>query len=216
MDTGPPREPGLGTAAGEPRREIELSAEEYAFLLRMAVASFFFSLVLGQWLGFRELRRRGSDETVLASCHVRDHVLAGLARGSLGGLAVTVPLMVVWGIIAFNRREGGIFLGMELFLAFLLVAVGLAAVMMRLALDLAVRVREEAASRLLLWLRLGALAAAAVYGAALWVLVPAGLGEMLLSVFLVGAALVAVGLNRTAQMTPQALERLALFLTRRR
>ena len=193
-----------------------MSDEEYALLLRAAAATFFLAFVLVQWLGFRELKRRGADADLAAGCAVRDHVLAALGRASLGGLAVTVPLMAAWGVLAFSRRQDRVFVGMELFLAFLVVAMGLTAVTMRLALGLAERYEGPPARRMLLWSRWGMLASGAAYGAAVGLFLPPNLGETLLAVFLIGAGLVALGLNGTARMTPETLVRLAGHLTKRR
>lgn len=182
--------------------------------MRLAVAAFLVCLPLGQWIAFRELERRGRDETLLESCNMRDHVLAALARASFWGLVITLPVLGVWLLLTRGSLGTQTFLGMELFLGFLVLTVGLTVAAMRFGLDAMGRRDGENASRTLFTLRLAVLALGGGYGAALWVYLPGGVGETLLAVFLIGVALLGLGLNKTAEMNPELLARLARALRR--
>ncbi len=101
-----------------------------------------------------------------------------------------------------------VLIGAEILLSFVVLALGLTAVALRFALDLAGRTAAGSLARAVAGLRLLVLGIGLSYGAALWFAVPGGAGETLLSVFLLGAGLVALGLNRTAEMDPELLRKL--------
>lgn len=108
-----------------------------------------------------------------------------------------------------------VLVGAEILLAFVVLAVGLTAASSRFALDLMERVSAATAARSLLGLRLLTLGAGLTYGVVLWFVLPGGAGETLLSVFTLGAALAALGLNRTAEMSPELMRRFAQATRRR-
>ena len=192
-----------------------MSGGAYALALRMAAAAFLICLPLAQWAAFRELERRGRDEDLLGSSNMRDHVLAALAHAAFWGLIITLPVLAAWVVISWRSLATRTFLGMELFLAFLVLVLGLTAIAVRFGLDAMGRTSEAAAPRTIFSLRLAALAVGGGYGATLWVYVPGGAGETLLAVFVIGVALLALGLNHTAEMDPDLLARLALALRRK-
>lgn len=191
-----------------------MSGGNEVLVLRMAVGTFLVCLPLAQWIAFRELERRGRDEELLFANNMRDHVLAALARASLWGLVATLPVLASWIVVSWRSLGSRTFLGMELFLAFLVLALGLTTIAARFALDLMRRPGRGGIVRLVFILRLAVLAVGAGYGAAMWVYTPGNLGETLLAVFLIGVALVVLGLNRTADMEPELLARLARALRR--
>ena len=167
-----------------------------------------------QWAAFRELARRGAHDELRDSRNVRDHLLAALGRAAQVGLALQVPAVIAWGVTAWARLHWGILVGAEILLAFVVLAVGLAATSLRFALDMMGRVGVGTAARALLGVRLFVLGAGLTYGAILWFFQPGGAGETLLSVFTLGAALAALGLNRTAEMSPESMRRLARAMRR--
>ncbi len=189
-----------------------MSLDVHPHLLRAAVAAFVIALPAMQWLAFRSLARRGGDVRLLASRNVRDHVLGALGWSAAGGAGVFVPALAAW---AFRARAGlgwDVLTGIELFAAFLVLDLGFTAAAVRFCLDLAGRMDPPRVRSAVPVLRLAVLASAAAYGAALWISSPGGPARLLLAVFVLGGALVAMGLNRTAEMSPDLLARLARAL----
>ncbi len=191
-----------------------MPADIFRDLLRLAVVLFLLMLPAMQWVAFQELARRGAHDELRDSRNVRDHLLAALGRAAQVGLALQVPAVIAWGVTAWARLHWGILVGAEILLAFVVLAVGLAAASLRFALDMMGRVGAEKAARALLGVRLFVLGAGLTYGAILWFFLPGGAGETLLSVFTLGAALAALGLNRTAEMSPESMHRLARAMRR--
>jgi FtsH-binding integral membrane protein len=189
--------------------------DSFRELLRLAVILFLLMLPAAQWAAFREMARRGTHDQLRESRNVRDHTLAALGRAAQVGLALQVPAMIAWAVAAWSRLHWDVLVGAEILLAFVVLAVGLTAAALRFALDLMARVGAARASRALLGLRLFTLGAGLTYGAVLWFVLPGGAGETLLSVFTLGAALAALGLNRTAEMSPELMRRLAQATRRR-
>lgn len=192
-----------------------MPADIFRDLLRLAVVLFLLMLPAMQWVAFRELARRGAHDELRDSRNVRDHLLAALGRAVQVGLALQVPAMIAWGVTTWSRLHWNVLVGAEILLAFVVLAVGLAAASLRFALDMMGRVGAETAARALLGVRLFVLGAGLTYGAVLWFFLPGGAGETLLSVFTLGAALAALGLNRTAEMSPESMRRLAQAMRRR-
>jgi hypothetical protein len=192
-----------------------LSHHSYDELLRTAVVVYLALLPIMQWLVFRGLYTRGTIESVRLSRNVRDHVLATLLRAGLVSLIVAVPVFGVWAATVWSRLRWDILVGGEIILVFVILALGFTSALVRFSLNLMNRVRPEAAPRSLHSLRLAVLLTGGAYGAALWIYTPGTPGEMLLAVFVLGAALFALGLNRTAEMDPDLLARLAEAMKRR-
>ncbi len=136
-------------------------------------------------------------------------------EAALVTLALQIPTTIAWALAAWSRVHWDVLVGAEILLAFVVLAVGLTAATLRFALDLMERVGAGAAARALLGLRLFVLGAGLTYGAIIWIVLPGGAGETLLSVFALGAALAAMGLNRTAEMSPELMRRLARATRRR-
>ena len=185
-----------------------MSAETHRTLLRLALLLFLLILPAMQWVAFRELARRGAHDALRASRNTRDHVLGALGRAAQAGLILEIPPLLAWSVAAWPRLRWEVLIGAEILLSFVVLALGLTAVALRFALDLAGRTAAGSLARAVAGLRLLVLGIGLSYGAALWFAVPGGAGETLLSVFLLGAGLVALGLNRTAEMDPELLRKL--------
>lgn len=192
-----------------------MPAEIFRDLLRLAVVLFLLMLPAAQWVAFREMARRGAHDQLRESRNVRDHLLAAMGRAAQVALALQIPALIVWAVRSWSRLHWDILVGVEILLAFVVLAVGMAAAALRFALDLMERAGAGRAARALLGLRLFALGAGLTYGAVLWFVVPGSAGETLLSIFTLGAALAALGLNRTAEMSPELMRRLAQATRRR-
>jgi hypothetical protein len=101
-------------------------------------------------------------------------------------------------------------------LGFCLLATGITALTIRLALGLLERLSPEDDTQVVFILRLSVLVAGAAYGVAVWIVVPGGPGETLIALFLLGAGLTGLGLNRTSAMPSELLQRLADTVRKRR
>jgi hypothetical protein len=192
-----------------------MPADIFRDFLRLAVALFLLLIPAAQWAAFREMTRRGAHDQLRESKNVRDHMLSALGKAARVTLALQVPAAIVWGVALWPRLRWDVLVGAEILLAFVVLAVGLAAAALRFALDLMDRPGAGTVARAVLGPRLLALGAGLTYGAVLWVVLPGGAGETLLSVFTLGAALVALGLNRIAEMSPETMRRLAQTTRRR-
>ena len=186
-----------------------MPAEIFRDLLRLGVVLFLLMLPAAQWVAFREMARRGAHDQLRESSNVRDHLLAALGKAALVTLVLQIPTTIAWALATWSRVHWDVLVGAEILLALVVLAVGLTAATLRFALDLMERVSAGAAARALLGLRLFVLGAGLSYGAIIWIVLPGGAGETLLSVFALGAALAAMGLNRTAEMSPELMRRLA-------
>jgi hypothetical protein len=187
--------------------------ESYPSLFRMAVLAYLILLPAGQWITFGELERRMSraDEG-----HVRDHIVRALVRGFLIELAIILPVFLVWGGLRWSSLRWDVLLGGDILLGFCVLTVGITALTIRLALNLLEKLPPEEDTRGVFILRLSVLVAGAGYGVAVWIVVPGGPGETMVSLFLLGAVLTVLGLNRTADLPMELLERLSETVRRRR
>ncbi len=187
--------------------------ETYSSLLRLAVLVYLILVPAEQWITFGELERRGSRGS---KGNIRDHIVPALLRGFLVGLAITLPVFLVWGGFRWSSLRWEVLVGGEIFLGFCVLATGITVMTVRLAFSLLERVAREEDTRVIFILRLSVLVAAAAYGLALWIAVPGGPGETLIVLFLLGAGMIGLGLNRTTGISPELLERLADTLRKRR
>jgi len=188
----------------------------YAGILHIAAILIWASLPAAQWVAFRELERRGGDAVAVFGKSVRDHVLAALLRA--GGLTlVQVPLaFLIWSLLLRTGTGWNALDGAEILFAAGLFVTGVTAVSVRFCLGLLEKVEDEAAARRWVFLiRISVLAAGAAYGLALWLRRPGGVLELFVSLVVLGVALLALGLNRTAGMSPGVLVRLADALRKR-
>lgn len=189
----------------------------YAGFIRVAVILIWAALPAAQWIAFRELERRGSDAEAVFGRSVRDHVLTALLRAAGLVLGLAVAAFLLW-IAGFGVRSGGdMLVGAEILIAAVLLLTGLTAVAVRLSLSLVERTRENdpAAGPGVFRIRVSVLAGGAAYGLALWLLRPGTSTELLISLAVLGAGLVILGLNRTADMGAGVLVRLADVLRKR-
>jgi hypothetical protein len=185
---------------------------EFSTFLRLAVLLFWVRLPLVQWLVFAELGRRGRDPALLRGKSVRDHVLGSLLRAGRVGVVVVLAAFATWALVPLSPGGFDLLLDGEILFAFLVLELGLAALAVRLGLRVAQS--PTGARRALLGLRAGTLALGWIYGAALWILVPGGRGETLFSVFVLGAALIILGLNRASVVSAEAMSRLGHWMGR--
>jgi len=187
--------------------------EIYPSLLRLAVFVYLILLPAEQWITFGELERRVSRGD---RGNVRDHMVRALIRGFGIGLAIILPVFLVWGGLRWPSLRWEVLVGGEVLLGFCLLATGITALTVRLALGLLERLSPEDDTQVVFILRLSVLVAGAAYGVAVWIVVPGGPGETLIALFLLGAGLIGLGLNRTSVMPPELLERLADTVRKRR
>ncbi len=192
-----------------------MTHQPYEEILRTAVAVYLALLPVMQWLVFRGLYVRGAVESARVSRNVRDHVLAALLRAGLLSLVLAVPVFGLWVVTVWSRLRWDVLVGGEIMLAFVILSLGFTSASVRFSLGLMTRVPPKAAPRALFVLRLAMLLTAGAYGAALWIYTPGTPGEMLLGVFILGAGLFALGLNRIAEMDPDVLARLVEAMRRR-
>ena len=187
--------------------------ETYPSLLRLAVLVYLILLPAGQWITLGDLERRVSRTETGT---VRDLVIRALVRGFLIGLAITLPVFLVWGGLRWSLLRWDVLVGGEILLGFCVLATGITALTIRLALGLLERLPPEEDTRVILILRLSVLVAGAAYGLAVWIVIPGGPAETLIAAFLLGAGLIGFGLNRIAELPPELLERLSDTVRRRR
>jgi hypothetical protein len=164
---------------------------------------------------FSELEKRGAKIGVRSERTVRDEILGALLRGALLGLLIALPIFAVWAVRSWSSLHLGVLLGGEVLLAFVVLALGLATLAARLGLSLMERVSPGEERRALFLLRLSVLGAGAAYGIALWLIVPGRPGETLFAVFALGVAMIVLGLNRTADLSPELLARLSEAMKKR-
>ena len=192
-----------------------MSYEVFPDFMRLAIVVFWVLLPAVLWATLRDLKRRGETESVLVSRSVRDHVIGACLRGVSMGLVFTVPVMVVWGGMSWPSLGWRVLFGWEIFLAFVILAAGLASVSGRLALGL---MNKKTGGRVVPGLLIrwgGVLGAGGLYGLALWWFSPGGSAETLFAVFALGATTTFLGLNRLGEISHQNLEHLSQYLGRR-
>jgi hypothetical protein len=187
--------------------------ETYPSLLRLGVLVYLILLPAEQWIAFGELERRVSRAK---EGSIRDHVIRALVRGFLIGLAIILPVFLVWSGLRWSSLRWDVLVGGEILLGFCVLTIGFTALAIRLALGLLERLPPEEDTRAVFILRLSVLVAGAAYGVAVWFVVPAGPGETLIALLLLGAVLIGLGLNRLAEMPPELLERLSDTVRKRR
>lgn len=183
-----------------------MNASEFPFAFRFVLVVFLAELALVQVVTFRVLAGVGADPARRESRHVRDHVVAALLRAAVPGLAVAAVGTLAWALTGGGTGTAALLWGAQFFLASLLLALGLAALAARFSLQ----ALERGPGRGRVYaVRASVLAAGLLYAISLWVRGRAGPGEHLLAFFLLGAALLVLGLNRLAGLSPASLERLA-------
>jgi hypothetical protein len=174
--------------------------------LPVAAVIYVLGLVLVEQKTFAEVARRGA---VGARRNVRDMIMESLGRGALRGAALALLAAAIWGAFSWSRLGWEVMTGAEIFLAFTVLQIGIASLSVRMALRLVGTMEPGAARRPILLLRLAMLATGVLYAFAVWRLAPGGAGETLFAVFLLGAALFVVGLNRTGELPSERMVRLA-------
>ncbi len=177
-------------------------------LLKTAVVTFWATAVLVQLLVFRGLVRRGRDETLLGSAPVRDHLIAELVHGGAVAAGLGCAVTFGWALVAWRNLGWSILLGVELILAFVLISVGAASLAARLSLDLVARSDGDPTPGVRL-VRLVILATCGFYGSAVLSSSQGGFGTSLFAAFALGVATLLMGLNRTRDLEPDTLSRLA-------
>lgn len=186
-----------------------MSDAAFREFLRAVVLVYWAGLPLLQLIGFTELARRGADPEAVLNRSVRDHLLAAALKTTRLGLLVVLPLFLIWGAFTWRTHGTGLLVAGEFLLTFVLLGTGLTTLALRMGLSLMDRVAEESAARGLFLLRVVVLLGGGGYGLALWIQVPGGPQEMVVAVGILGVALVVLGLNRTASLSPALLVRLS-------
>lgn len=181
------------------------SAESFSANLRFAVGYYWLVLLLLQTVVFLDLRRRGRDDELLHSMAVRDHLVRAMVRGAILGSGTVVVGFAAWVFSRGTLFSGAALITAELLVAFTLVAMGFAAATARFSF----RLIERQGPAGVPLVRFAFLLLGAGYGLALWLLLPTEAMETVISVLILGAALVGLGLNRTEAVSPETLGKMA-------
>jgi len=180
-----------------------MSPEQFPPTFRLVLAVFLVQLFLVQYVTFRELAGAGADPDRRAARHVRDHVVGALCKAAAWGVGVAGIGSAAWAWTVGRGEAGTLLWGAEFFLAALVLSVGLAALAARLSLQVLERGGSRSRVR---WVRAAVLGAGILYAVALWARGRAEPGEHLLAFFVLGAALLVLGLNRLAGLSSATLE----------
>jgi hypothetical protein len=165
-------------------------ADLFPGFLRIAAIQFAVGAVLAQVATFRSLA--GKD----LSCDLRRAQWCASRRATIAGLTPAIVTFALWAPRTWPRARWDVLVGLEILLAFVLLAVGLAAVAVRYSHP-AVRIEAETGTRgRELLVRVGILAAGWAYAAAVAIRIPGGPGETLFAVTALGAITLALGLSR--------------------
>ena len=139
---------------------------------------------------------------------LRRSILSAVLRASIPGLLVALVAFGIWVPRVWAETGWEVLVALEILIGLVLIEVGLAAVAIRASLEILTHVREGRARLPLFLIRLGMLSVGWIYAWAFATRMPRGPGETLIAVTLLGAALLALGLNRASEVPMKNVDRL--------
>jgi hypothetical protein len=172
----------------------------FAHFLQVAGWSFAVGAMLVQIAAFRALRRPRQDA-------LRRFLLFTLLRAAPLGILSALLAFAIWVPGVWPAIQWEALVSLEILLGLVLVELGLAAVAMRASLSVLIRLPVGRERWPLLMIRLGVLSVGWIYAWALATRMARGPGETLMAVALLGAALLAVGLNRVGDISSDTVDR---------
>ena len=176
--------------------------------LALAVGLFVLLLFVMEFLTYRHLRKAGEAGT---TGPVRAVLFAAMRPAILAGLAAALLTLLGWALPDWNAVRGHLLPGVQLFVAYAVLALGTATFAMRVGLTVLQRSSPERSRSALLLARGGITALALLYAASVLYLQPGGIMETSLSALLIGFALILMGLNRrdmSAELTGDGVAKL--------
>jgi hypothetical protein len=177
----------------------------FADFLRFAGWSFAFGMAFVQLSAFYLLERPRLDGDPNP---LRRSILYAVLRGGVPGIISALIAFAFWLPNAWPQVHWEALIGLEILLGLVVIEIGLAAVAIRASLMVVTHLNEGQTRLTLILLRAGMLTIGWIYAWAFATRMPRGPGETLLAVSLLGAALIALGLNRADDVPVKSIDRL--------
>ena len=177
----------------------------FSDFLRFAGWSFAFGMAFVQMGAFYLLERPRLDGDANPP---RRSILSAVLRGAILGTLAALIAFALWIPTAWPQIHWEILVALEILLGLVLIEVGLAAVAIRASLTIVTHLPQKQARLPRVVIRAGMLTIGWIYAWAFATRMPRGPGETLLAVALLGAALLALGLNRANEVPVTSFDRL--------
>lgn len=139
---------------------------------------------------------------------LRRSILSAVLRGAIPGTLTALLAFGLWVPQVWSQVHWEVLVALEILLGLVLIEIGLAAVTIRASLHSVTHLPQKQARMALVMIRVGMLAIGWIYAWAFATHMPRGPGETLLAVSLLGAALIALGLNRAGDVPVKSFDRL--------
>jgi len=177
----------------------------FSDFLRFAGWSFAFGVAFVQMgaFYFLERPRLNGDPNPL-----RRSILSAVLRGAIPGTLTALLAFGLWVPNVWSQVHWEVLIALEIMLGLVAIEVGLASVAIRASLMSVTHLPQKQARLGLFMIRAGMLTIGWIYAWAFATRMPRGPGETLLAVSLLGAALIALGLNRAGDVPVQSFDRL--------
>jgi hypothetical protein len=182
-----------------------VSQTVFSDFLRFAGWSFAFGVAFVQMGAFYLLERPRVNRVPNP---LRRSILSAVLRGAVPGTIVALFAFALWVPSVWSQVHWEILVALEILLGLVLIETGLAAVAIRASLMSVTHLPQKQARMALVMIRAGMLTIGWIYAWALATRMPRGPGETLLAVSLLGAALLALGLNRAGDVPVKSFDRL--------
>jgi hypothetical protein len=182
-----------------------VSQNIFSDFLRFAGWSFAFGMAFVQLGAFflLERPRLNGDPNPL-----RRSILSAILRGGAAGTISALIAFGLWVPQVWSQVHWEALVALEILFGLVLIEMGLASVAIRASLMSVTHLPEKQARLALVMIRAGMLTIGWIYAWAFATRMPRGPGETLLAVTLLGAALLALGLNRAGDVPVQSFDRL--------
>ena len=182
-----------------------MSQTVFSEFLRFAGWSFAFGMALVQLGAFYLLERPRLNG---APNPLRRSILSAVLRGAVPGTIAALIAFGLWVPHVWSQVHWEILVALEILLGLVLIETGLAAVAIRASLMSVTHLPQKQARMALVMIRAGMLTIGWIYAWAFATRMPRGPGETLIAVSLLGAALLALGLNRANEVPVKSFDRL--------
>jgi hypothetical protein len=182
-----------------------VSQSVFSDFLHFAGWSFAFGVAFVQMGAFYLLERPrlNGDPNPL-----RRSILSAILRGGVAGMVSALIVFGLWVPQVWSQMHWEVLVALEILFGLVLIEMGLAGVAIRASLMSVTHLPEKQARLALVMIRAGMLTIGWIYAWAFATHMPHGPGETLLAVSLLGAALLALGLNRAGDVPVKSFDRL--------